>query len=165
MRLKRQLRILTGNTEGVAASATVKVAFATSDRKHVDQHFGAAQSLVVYAIGLERATLLEVVEFETGSQDGHEAKLAAKLLALEGCVAVYCHAVRGSAIRHLLRRGIQPIRVKEGAAIDPLLKELEQDALGYFLLVGQDSSASRVIFCRPLRFDGGGGLERVKGAR
>jgi nitrogen fixation protein NifX len=105
----------------------MKVAFATTDRKHVNQHFGSACSFVVYAIGPGQVVPLEVAQFETSSQDGHEDKLLAKLTFLEGCTAVYCQAVGGSAIRQLLSRGIQPVRVSEGTPIDRLLRELEKE--------------------------------------
>ena len=105
----------------------MKVAFATTDRKHVNQHFGSARSFVVYAIGPGQAVPLEVAQFENSAQDGHEDKLLAKLTFLEGCTAVYCQAVGGSAIHQLLSRGIQPVRVSEGTPIDLLLRELDRE--------------------------------------
>ncbi len=127
MGLQRHLRILPGRTEAPAMLPTLKVAFATTDRKHVDQHFGSASAFVIYAVTPEQAVLLEVAQFENRLQDGHEDKLAAKLDLLEGCAAVYCQAVGGSAIRQLLQRGIQPLRIEEGAVIDRLLGELQQE--------------------------------------
>ncbi len=105
-------------------STSVKVAFATTDRKHINQHFGSAEAFAIYAIGPERATLLEVAQFAELDQDGREQKLPAKLTVLEGCVAVYCTAVGGSAIRQLLARDIQPIRVGEDTLIASVLRGL-----------------------------------------
>jgi nitrogen fixation protein NifX len=127
MGLQRHLRILSGRTEAPAMLPTVKVAFASSDRKHVDQHFGSACAFVIYAVNPDQAVLLEVAQFENRLQDGHEDKLAAKLELLEGCAAVYCQAVGGSAIRQLLQRGIQPLRLEEGATIEHLLDGLQQE--------------------------------------
>ena len=64
---------------------TVKIAFATSDRRAVNQHFGAAESFAVYEIGESETRLIEVAEFIETAMDGHEGKLAAKveLLAQE----------------------------------------------------------------------------------
>jgi len=50
MALCRHLRILTGGIEERRMTPTIKVAFATSDRHRVDQHFGAASALLVYAV-------------------------------------------------------------------------------------------------------------------
>ena len=41
---------------------SMKVAFASSDYRHVDQHFGATPRLVVYGVKADRVTLLRVVE-------------------------------------------------------------------------------------------------------
>ena len=81
------------------APAMLKVAFATADRTHVDQHFGAATGFAIYQLDGERAQLVELAEFAEEGMDGNEGKLAAKIAALTGCAAVYCLAVGGSAVR------------------------------------------------------------------
>ena len=103
----------------------IRVAFATSDRKRVDQHFGTACALAIYAITAEQASLVEFAQFGELEADGHEDKLQAKMALLHGCVAVYCQAVGGSAIRQLLTADVQPFKVAEGTPIEPLLHELQ----------------------------------------
>jgi len=128
MSLQRHLRILNGGDEDQQMdNSAIKVAFATTDRKHVNQHFGAAQGFVIYAVDRDRAERLEFAQFEDHAQDGHEDKLAAKLALLQGCAAVYCQAVGGSAIQQLLVRGVQPVKVSEGAVIERLLQELKAE--------------------------------------
>jgi len=102
----------------------LKVAFATSDRVAVDQHFGASAGFAIYAVDDERAKLVQVAEFPEESMDGNENKLGEKIAALAGSAAVYCLAVGASAVSQLLAAGIQPIRLEEQAAIDPLLDDL-----------------------------------------
>ncbi|MCX8085561.1 MAG: NifB/NifX family molybdenum-iron cluster-binding protein [Rhodocyclaceae bacterium] len=102
----------------------LKVAFASADRIHVDQHFGAATGFAIYQIDNERAQLVELAEFPPEAMDGNEGKLAAKIAALEGCAAVYCLAVGGSAVRQLLAAGIQPLRLDAVEPIDALLAKL-----------------------------------------
>lgn len=103
---------------------SLKVAFASRDRVHVDQHFGAAEGFVLYNVDSERARLAGVVEFAPQSMDGNENKLAEKIDALDGCAAVYCLAVGGSAVRQLLAAGIQPMRLAESETIDDLLHSI-----------------------------------------
>ena len=105
-------------------TAMLKVAFATSDRVTVDQHFGASVGFAIHAIDGERARLVEVAEFPEESMDGNENKLADKIAALGGCAAVYCLAVGGSAVRQLLAAGVQPIRVDDEVGIEILLDDL-----------------------------------------
>lgn len=119
----------------------LKVAFATSDRVTVDQHFGASAGFAIHAVDAERARLVEVAEFPEESMDGggneisaeanadmgrSHNKLADKVSALTGCAAVYCLAVGGSAVRQLLAAGVQPIRLEEKTGIDVLLSDVRR---------------------------------------
>ncbi len=107
---------------------SVKIAFASSDRKQVDQHFGAAEAFAIYELSEDDARLVEALQFHDNdtAMDGHEGKLAAKIALLSGCAAVYCNAVGASAIKQLLAAGIQPMKVVEGTDIDQLLCGLNQ---------------------------------------
>lgn len=127
MALERRLKVLSGGGEAEAHRPSVRVAFATSDMKRVDQHFGAATAFAIYRLDAEHCGLLEVAQFEAPAMDGNEDKLAARLAALEGCVAVYCLAVGASAIAQLLGRGIQPIKVAAGASVPGLIAELRNE--------------------------------------
>ncbi len=108
---------------------TVKIAFASSDRRAVNQHFGAAEAFAIYEVGEGEARLIEVAEFIETAMDGHEGKLAAKVELLGDCAAVYCNAVGASAIQQLLAKSIQPMRVDEGTLIDDLLAGLQKSLL------------------------------------
>lgn len=102
----------------------LKVAFATSDRAMVNQHFGASVGFAIHAIDGARARLVEVAEFPDDAADNNEHRLADKISALTGCAAVYCLAVGGSAVRQLLAAGIQPIRLDDEKSIETLLADL-----------------------------------------
>ncbi len=107
--------------------AAIRVAFATSDRETVDQHFGSAESFSIYAVNPEQAWLLQVTEFGHLKQDGNEDKLTEKFTVLQDCVAVYCRACGASAVRQLLALGIQPVKVSDGVDIQDLLNVLKQE--------------------------------------
>lgn len=104
----------------------LKVAFASTDRTRVNQHFGAAEGFAVYEVTPGKATLVGVAEFAEESMDGNEDKLAAKVDFLDGCAAVYVMAIGASAIKKLMAKGIQPIRVDEIDGIDELLTEISK---------------------------------------
>jgi len=106
---------------------SLRVAFATSDRQFVDQHFGAASAFAIYAIEPESSRLVEIAQFIETAMDGHEGKLAAKIDLLAGCGAVYCQAVGASAVRQLFAKGIQPIKVPEGTSIETLIGVLQEE--------------------------------------
>ncbi len=104
----------------------LKVAFASTDRTRVNQHFGAAEGFVVYEVTPDKATLVGVAEFAEEAMDGNEDKLGAKIDFLDGCVAVYVMAIGASAIKKLMAKGVQPIRVDEIDGIDDLLVEISK---------------------------------------
>jgi nitrogen fixation protein NifX len=133
-------------------ATALKVAFATSDMKHVDQHFGAAQAFAIYALDREKTCFVEAVEFGKLDMDGNEDKLVNKIEALDGCIAVYSQAVGASAINQLKLKGIQPVKISPGAKINGLLASLQEE-----LRQGPGSWLARAIQratpADPSRFD------------
>jgi nitrogen fixation protein NifX len=127
MTVERRLRILSGPSEATQVSTTIKIAFATSDMKHVDQHFGAAESFAIYQIDGDCARLDEVVQFGQLDMDGNEDKLAAKIAALDGCIAVYCQAIGASAVNQLRPKGIQPVKVTAGTPLAQAICSLQTE--------------------------------------
>jgi nitrogen fixation protein NifX len=126
MTLQRRLQLVPGRTEDHWMATALKVAFATGDMKHVDQHFGAAKAFAIYAVDQDEARFVEVNEFGQLDMDGNESKLAAKIAALRGCIAVYSQAVGASAIGQLKAQGIQPVKVSPGAEIRDLVESLQE---------------------------------------
>ena len=102
----------------------LRVAFASTDRVRVNQHFGAAEGFAIYEVVPGRATLVGVAEFAEEAMDGNENKLGAKVDFLAGCAAVYVMAIGASAIKQLTAKGIQPIRVNEVDAVEELLRDI-----------------------------------------
>ncbi len=152
MALERKLKLLKVDAlEKPAEPVTrVRVAFATSDLKKIDQHFGSAERFVLYDVIPEEHALHEVFEFGSLDQDGNEKKLLDKFVALDGCVAVYCLAVGPSAVRQLMSLNIQPLKVPFGTPVSSLLndlhKELQQGPQGWLaraLAAKQDKDQSR----------------------
>ncbi|MEJ2693912.1 MAG: NifB/NifX family molybdenum-iron cluster-binding protein [Candidatus Thiodiazotropha sp.] len=152
MSLTRRLQLVGCTTEEKWMASALKVAFATSDMKQVDQHFGAAQAFAIYAFDRENTCFVEAVEFGKLSMDGNEDKLADKIEALNGCIAVYSQAVGASAINQLKAKGIQPVKIAPGAAISDLLAALQEE-----LKQGPGSWLARAIQqtmpADPCRFD------------
>ncbi|MAD47669.1 MAG: nitrogen fixation protein NifX [Oceanospirillaceae bacterium] len=123
MTVTRKLQVVDDEDD----SALLKVAFASSDRTTVDQHFGSACAFVIYGVSPEQSKLLQVSEFGELSADVSEDKLSEKLDILDGCIAVYCRACGASAVRQLLVQGIQPVKVSEGTGIAELIGHLQQE--------------------------------------
>lgn len=104
----------------------LRIAFASTDRLRVNQHFGAAEGFVIHDVAPDASALVAVGNFPEEAMDGNETKLAAKVDFLTGCTAVYVQAIGASAIKQLLAKGIQPIRVSETDSIQELLREVAE---------------------------------------
>jgi len=126
MRTVRHLRVASTNTENTMQNM-LKFAFASNDMQHVNQHFGSSTGFVMYGVDPENSEMLEVVQFAEQAQDGNENKLLEKFNALQGCAAVYCQAVGGSAIRQLTAQGIQPVKVSAGTPINTLIDDIQSE--------------------------------------
>ncbi|QOV66109.1 NifB/NifX family molybdenum-iron cluster-binding protein [Kosakonia pseudosacchari] len=103
---------------------SMKVAFASSDYHHVDQHFGATPKLVIYGVKQHEVTLLRVVDFSVLA--GHQQeKLDCRIHALEDCVTLYCVAIGEAVFRQLLQIGVRAVRVPQETTIAGLLQEIQ----------------------------------------
>ena len=106
MAMQRRLTVLPCRSDGDDwMNRAVKVAFASTDLKQVNQHFGASEAFAIYAVDQTHTELVEVVQFGELAMDGNEDKLVAKISALQDCIAVYAQAVGASAMRQLTLNG------------------------------------------------------------
>jgi nitrogen fixation protein NifX len=131
MGLLRRMQVIEPCDEAISEEfdpdLSIKVGFATKDLVSVNQHFGSAESLALYAIQPNQSKLLEIFQFGQLDQDGNESKLEEKIAALNNCAAVYCHAIGSSAVRQLLAKGVQPVKVTDNIAISDLIELLQEE--------------------------------------
>ncbi|MEA5478183.1 nitrogen fixation protein NifX [Pseudanabaena galeata UHCC 0370] len=91
----------------------MKVAFTTSDRIHINAHFGWAKEIDVYEVSTEGYQFVDTLSFKGDlKEDGNEDKLVPKIEALAGCTIVYVSAIGGSAAARLIRKRITPIKAR-----------------------------------------------------
>lgn len=121
----RRLAIVRDDQDVAEDRNALRVAFASSDRKSVDQHFGSATSFVIYTITDTTGQFEEALEFAPEAQDGNESKLAARIEALSGCNAVYVQAIGASAIGQLQRSGVYAQKAERGTPIALLIANLQ----------------------------------------
>jgi nitrogen fixation protein NifX len=123
----RKLTLIDPLMEDAFMQTALPVAFATSDQKHIDQHFGSTAGFAIYLVTEEECRLKEAVAFDAARQDGNEDKLEVRIAALKDCAAVYCQAVGGSAIARLKQAGVQPVKVAPGLEIKAQLAALRKE--------------------------------------
>ncbi len=110
----------------------MKIAFTTSDRIHINAHFGSAQMIDVYDVSPEEYKFVETLSFGGDlKEDGNEDKLSAKLEALNDCTIVYVAAIGGSAAARLIKKGVTPIKTRsETDEIGSILTKLVETLKG-----------------------------------
>ncbi|EAW37212.1 nitrogen fixation protein NifX [Lyngbya sp. PCC 8106] len=108
----------------------MKVAFTTSDKVHINAHFGSARMIDVYDVTKQGYNFVNTLEFDDNlKEDGNEDKLVPKIEALSDCTLVYVLAIGGSAAARLIRKKITPVKAQSEeeevlAILDKLVKTL-----------------------------------------
>ncbi|MEH2383339.1 MAG: nitrogen fixation protein NifX [Nostoc sp.] len=110
----------------------MKIAFTTSDRVHINTHFGAADEIDVYEVSDEGYRFLETLNFDDQLQEeSNESRLAPKLEALEDCTIIYVIAIGGSAAARLIKKGVTPVKARsEEEEISEVLNKLVKTLKG-----------------------------------
>jgi nitrogen fixation protein NifX len=120
MIVTRRLDLIDGRKKGFA----MKVAFASSDKKHIDEHFGWAKNFVIWEIEPEDARLAGVVQIQQIGDD-EEDKIGARLAALADCAIVYVTQIGGPAAAKLVANKIHPIKSKDNETIAEIVEKLQ----------------------------------------
>lgn len=110
----------------------MKIAFTTSDRVHINAHFGWAREIDVYEVSPEGYKFLETLKFDGDlKQDGKDDKLVPKLDALNDCTIVYVSAIGGIAAARLIKKRVTPVKAKSDSdEIVMVLNKLVQTLKG-----------------------------------
>ncbi|NTU42539.1 MAG: nitrogen fixation protein NifX [Nitrospirales bacterium] len=112
----------------------MKIAFATTDGKNVDEHFGRAGMFAVYEMTAEGYKFLEMrkfsdgrdteVEKSKGKEELHESLVQGKVERLADCKVIYLTEIGGPSAARLARKGVMPVKVKEVVSIEESLVKL-----------------------------------------
>ncbi len=114
----------------------MKVAFATTDGKQVNEHFGRAGSFAIYEMIEGGFRFIEIRKFADGmdrtvmdSRDTgplHDSAVQNKVDRLADCKLIYLTEIGGPSAARLVKKGIMPMKVKEPVAIESALKQLAE---------------------------------------
>ncbi|MEH2226176.1 nitrogen fixation protein NifX [Nostoc sp.] len=110
----------------------MKIAFTTSDRVHINAHFGWAKMIDVYEITDEGYDFVETLTFEGElKEDGNEDKITPKLESIGDCTIIYVTAIGGSAAARLIKKGVTPVKARsEEEEISEVLNKLVKTLKG-----------------------------------
>ena len=104
----------------------MKVAFASTDKTHVDAHFGQAENFYVWEIGPEEAEFTGVVQVKIDEEGHSDDKIEARAEALADCALVYVAQIGGPAAARLVAKKIHPIKSKDAEPITEVVEKLQE---------------------------------------
>ena len=106
----------------------MKVAFASSDKVHVNEHFGQAEEFYIWDIGPNDASFSGVVQVQSeADMPGHsDDKIEARGAALADCALVYVGEIGGPAAARLVAKKIHPVKSKEQEPIAEVVAKLQE---------------------------------------
>lgn len=103
----------------------MKVAFASTDKIHVDEHFGQAKEFYLWEIGPEKAEFTGVLQVDEGTGDADD-RIEARSAALADCALVYVGQIGGPAAARLVAKKIHPLKSKDSEPIAEVVEKLQQ---------------------------------------
>jgi nitrogen fixation protein NifX len=114
----------------------MKIAFATTDGKTVDEHFGRAGMFAIYEMTESGHHFVETRKFADGMDKSvvdtrdkgplHDDAVQSKVDRLADCKLVYLTEIGGPTAAKLVKRGMMPMKVKEPVDIESALTQLEE---------------------------------------
>lgn len=114
----------------------MKIAFATTDGKTVDEHFGRAGMFAIYEMTESGHHFVEARKFADGMDNAvvdtrdkgplHDDAVQSKVDRLADCKLVYLTEIGGPSAARLVKKGMMPMKVKEPIDIESALAQLEE---------------------------------------
>ncbi len=112
----------------------MKVAFASTDEKTVNEHFGRCGQFVIYEIDNEGYRFLEIRKFSEGKDSKiedskeqpeiHNELVWDKVKALSDCKIVFMTEIGPPSAARLSQKGMMPLKVKDGTTIEECIEKL-----------------------------------------
>ena len=103
----------------------MRVAFASTDKVHVDEHFGRAENFLIWEIGPDAAEFSGMVQVKAEGSDEAD-RIEARSAALNDCALVYVAEIGGPAAARLVAKRIHPIKSKEREPISKVVEKLQE---------------------------------------
>lgn len=90
------------------AQISLRIAFASSNQRHLDEHLGQCQNLSFYHVTPSHSKHIETIKLT--QYEGHnQQKIKDRLSALTDCFAVYCLACGNPVRQQLLKQGTRVV--------------------------------------------------------
>ncbi|WP_052339738.1 NifB/NifX family molybdenum-iron cluster-binding protein [Gorillibacterium massiliense] len=104
----------------------IKIAFATTDGRTVNAHFGLCDAFTVYELDANRYEELpeRSVVAPLGIDSGDNSRIEQRVTAIRDCTLVYINQIGAAAAARVTRSRIMPVKVDEGSSIQTHVEKL-----------------------------------------
>ncbi len=112
----------------------MRIAFATTDGKNIDEHFGRAGMFAIYDMTETGHRFVEMRTFADGMDMAvvdtkdkgplHDSAVQNKVDKLADCKLIYLTEIGGPSAARLVKKGIMPMKMKEIVSIESALGQL-----------------------------------------
>ncbi len=103
----------------------MKVAFASTDKVHIDEHFGKAREFFLWDVSADNAEFTGVLQIDEGTGDADD-RIEARSAALADCALVYVGQIGGPAAARLVAKKVHPLKSKTAEPISEVVEKLQQ---------------------------------------
>lgn len=101
------------------------IAFASSDGKRVDQHFGWSKRFYLFEVEENTSKFFREAD-SSNEPEGEKEKLDYKIRTIEEADIMYCTQIGPTASKMIQSEGIHPVRVNEGEDIEAAIANIQE---------------------------------------
>lgn len=101
------------------------IAFASSDGKTVDQHFGWSKTFYLFEVEENTSGFYREADSSNEPEEEKE-KLNYKIGTIEDADIMYCTQIGPTASKMIQSAGIHPVRVSEGEVIEEAISKVQE---------------------------------------
>jgi len=103
----------------------MKIAFASTDKIHIDQHFGWSKTFQLFEVNKEDSSFIKELDSSQEYEDEHE-KLTYKIGTINEADMLYCTQIGPSASKMVQAAKIHPIRSSGDESIAQAIEKLQE---------------------------------------
>jgi nitrogen fixation protein NifX len=101
------------------------IAFASSEGKLIDQHFGWSKKFYLYQVDEYTSKFINEID-SSDEPEEEKAKLEYKIGTIDDADIMYCTQIGPTASKMVQSAGIHPVRVQEGEVIAEAISNLQE---------------------------------------
>ena len=104
----------------------VRIGFATTNNKNINEHFGRAENFLIYDVSKDETVKVDQLKFSSQPEpqsENHADRHVEKIQALSSCHIIISSSIGGPVAARLTRKKIHPLVMKDNPTIEETLNQ------------------------------------------